>query len=316
MAPGLSKSSLDSSSFAFLPSAASRPDAQKRRQAFDLARRLPPLALTARQAAASLQMGVHGRRRAGMGENFWQFRAFIPGEAASSVDWRRSARDDRLYVREREWEAAQVLWVWADLSASMNFSSTLAFQSKLDRALILALALADSAVRAGERAGWLGLTRLSGARAIVDTLAVALTAEERRNGGEFADLPPAVPLRAREKAVLIGDFLVDPTAFAETLNRLASQGARGHVLMVFDPAEEVFPFSGQTEFYDEAGSLLRAGRAEDYAVIYKARLAAHRGALEAAARDQGWTFALHATDRPASEALLNLRLALTADGAR
>jgi uncharacterized protein (DUF58 family) len=302
--------------FAFLPSEAARPGPERRRQALDLGRRLPALALAARQAAASLHVGVHGRRRAGMGENFWQFRPFIAGEAAQNVDWRRSARDDRLFVREREWEAAQVLWVWADLSASMNFASPLALQSKLDRALVLALALADSAVRAGERAGWLGLSRLSAARDIVDALAVALLAQARRNDEIFDDLPPALPLRPREKAVLIGDFLVDPAQFAECLRRLAAQGARGHALMIYDPVEQTFPFSGQTEFYDEAGSLLRAGRAEDYAATYKARLAAHRDALAEAARAQGWTFALHGTDRPAAEALLALRLALTADGAR
>ncbi len=166
-----------------------------------------------------------------MGENFWQFRPFIAGEAAQNVDWRRSARDDRLYVREREWEAAQVLWVWADLSASMNYASTLAFQSKLERALILALALADLTVRAGERVGWLGLTRLSGRpQHRRRRLAVALSAEARRNNENFDDLPPTVPLRAREKAVLIGDFLVDPAQFAERLKKLASQGARGHAL--------------------------------------------------------------------------------------
>ncbi len=302
--------------FAFLPSEAARPDREKRIRALDLARRLPALALSARQAAASAQTGPHGRRRAGLGENFWQFRPFIPGEAAQNVDWRRSARDDRLYVREREWEAAQVLWVWADLSGSMNYYSPLATQSKLDRALILTLALADSAVRAGERAGWLGLTRLSSARNVVDSLAVALIAESRRNSEDFDDLPHAAPLRPREKAALIGDFLVNPADFAACLQRLASQGARGHAVMIYDPAEEAFPFSGQTEFYDEAGDLLRAGRAEDYASIYRARLAAHREALSAAARAQGWTFALHSTARPASEALFNLRLALTVDGAR
>ena len=302
--------------FSFLPSAAARPDHDKRVQALDLARRLPALALSARQAAASAQAGLHGRRRAGVGENFWQFRPFIPGEAAQNVDWRRSARDDRLYVRQREWEAAQVLWVWADLSGSMNYRSDHGAQSKLDRALILALALADSTVRAGERAGWLGLTRLSAARDIVDSLAVALIAQERASDGAFADLPQAAPLRMREKAALSGDFLVDVADFAACLQRLSAQGARGHALMIFDPAEEDFPFSGQTEFYDEAGDLLRAGRAEDYAAPYQARLAAHREALAAAARAQGWTFALHSTARPASEALLNLRLALTADGAR
>lgn len=302
--------------FEFLPPEAALPDHEKRLQALDLARRLPALALAARQAAASAQAGPHGRRRAGMGENFWQFRPFIPGEAAQNVDWRRSARDDRLYVREREWEAAQVLWVWADLSGSMNYRSPLASQSKLERALVLALALADSCVRAGERAGWLGLTRLTAARDIVDSLAVALIAETRLNGESFDDLPQAAPLRPREKAALIGDFLVEPAAFAACLQRLSVQGARGHALMIFDPAEEAFPFSGQTEFYDEAGDLLRAGRAEDYASAYRSRLAAHRDALSGAARAMGWTFSLHSTERPASEALLNLRLALTADGAR
>ncbi|MCI4677634.1 DUF58 domain-containing protein [Rhodoblastus acidophilus] len=303
--------------YVFRPREAARPDHEKRIQALDLARRLPALTLSARQAAASAQAGLHGRRRAGAGENFWQFRPFIPGEAAQNVDWRRSARDDRLYVRQREREAAQVLWVWADLSGSMNYCSPLSAQSKLDRALILALALADSAVRAGERAGWLGLTRLSAARDIVDSLAVALVAEARLNGELFEDLPQAAaPLRPREKAALIGDFLVEPAAFAACLQRLSIQGARGHVLMVYDPAEEAFPFSGQTEFYDEAGDLLRAGRAEDYVAPYRARLAAHREALSAAARAQGWTFAVHSTVRPASEALLNLRLALTADGTR
>lgn len=302
--------------FAFLPPGSARPDPDKRRRALDLARRLPALALAARQAAASLQTGLHGRRRAGVGENFWQFRPFIAGEAAQNVDWRRSARDDRLYVREREWEAAQVLWVWADLSGSMNYQSTMAFQSKIDRALILSLALADSTVRAGERTGWLGLSRLVSARDIVDRLAVALIGESRRNGDNFDDLPPALPLKPREKAVLIGDFLVDPSEFAAVVKKLAAQGARGHVLMVYDPAEEAFPFAGQTEFFDEAGSMLRAGRAEDYAGVYRQRLEAHRGALAQAAWAQGWTFALHATDRPAAEALLHLRLALTADGLR
>jgi uncharacterized protein (DUF58 family) len=302
--------------FAFLPPEAARPDHDKRIQALDLARRLPALALAARQAAASAQTGPHGRRRAGAGENFWQFRPFIPGEAAQNVDWRRSARDDRLYVREREWEAAQVLWVWADLSGSMNYCSPLSLQSKLDRALVLALALADSCVRAGERSGWLGLTRLSAARDIVDSLAVALIAEGRANNETFDDLPQAAPLRPREKAALLGDFLVDPAAFEACLKKLSGQGARGHALMIHDPAEEAFPFTGQTEFYDEAGDMLRAGRAEDYANVFRARLAAHRDALAAAARAQGWTFAVHSTQRPASEALLNLRLALTAEGAR
>ncbi len=298
----------------FQPAAQARPDAAKKQAGLDLARRLPGLMLAARQAAASLATGVHGRRRAGAGENFWQFRPFISGETAQNVDWRRSGRDDRLYVREREWEAAQVLWVWADLSASMNYRSALATQTKLDRALVLALALAEACVRGGERAGWLGLTPLYSARDIVERLALALATEARRRDGDYPDLPPGARLRSRERAVLIGDFLVAPEEFDACLARLSAEGGAGHALMIFDPSEERFPFSGQTEFFDETGARLLAGRAEDYAEIFSRKLAAHRAALGDCAQARGWTFALHATDRPATEALLRLWPLLAGEG--
>src|SRR3954452_12360033 len=134
--------------------------------ALDLARRLPSLVASAKELAASVMHGVHGRRRAGTGENFWQFRPFTFGEAAQHIDWRRSARDDRLYVREREWEAAHNIWFWIDRSASMGFASALALSPKAERALVLGLALADTLVEGGERTGLLGLTRATASRRI------------------------------------------------------------------------------------------------------------------------------------------------------
>src|ERR1700754_3162202 len=104
---------------------------------------MPRLILEARRVAATIIHGLHGRRRAGTGENFWQFRRFMSGEPAARVDWRRSARDDHLYVREREWEAAHTVWLWADRSPSMAFASPRIEHSKLDRALIVSFALAE-----------------------------------------------------------------------------------------------------------------------------------------------------------------------------
>jgi len=128
-------------------------------EAQSLADTLPELLVEARRIAANVTAGWHGRRRAGPGETFWQFRPFLSGEAAQQVDWRRSARDDNLYVREREWEAAQTIWVWADLSASMRFQSRQAAASKRDRALLLMLALTYALNEAAERVGLAGLTR-------------------------------------------------------------------------------------------------------------------------------------------------------------
>src|SRR6266702_1863764 len=108
-----------------------------------LAASLPRLVLEARRIAANVIHGLHGRRRAGAGESFWQYRRFVSGEPSQRVDWRRSARDDHLYVREQEWEAAHTVWLWPDRSASMAFASKQARDSKLERACFEAKAIDD-----------------------------------------------------------------------------------------------------------------------------------------------------------------------------
>ena len=280
---------------------------QGRQSALDLARRLPAVVVAAKEIAASILHGVHGRRRAGAGETFWQFRPFVSGEAAQRIDWRRSARDERLYVREREWEAAHTLWLWMDLSPSMGFVSDLAQAPKVDRALTLGLAAADLLVRGGERVGLLGLSRAFAARDIVDRLAEILLVDARRVHAH-EDLPPGEALAPRTRAVLIGDFLVAPDLFEQRLRTLASRGANGLVVMVADPIEETFPFTGHVEFLDvDSSATLRVGRAESWRDEYVRRLARHRAAIGEACRAHDFSFLLHRTDRPASEALLALR---------
>ncbi len=273
--------------------------------AADLAARLPHIVARAHEVATSVIHGVHGRRRAGSGENFWQFRPFSPGEAAHRIDWRRSARSDQLYVRDREWEAAQSFLIWMDGSPSMAFKSSLAADFKIDRAALLGLALADILVDGGERVGALGLTAPVSARNIIDRLARALA-----ENAEFLaerDLPPPASLPSRTKLVLISDFLCDPAALSRRLDEFAGAGAVGALLMILDPAEESFPFAGETLFIDtDGGAPFHAGEAASLRDAYARRLAEHRAAVEAAAKRAGFLFLLHHTDRPATEAALAL----------
>src|SRR5208283_4318888 len=139
-----------------------------------LAAGMPRLILEARRVAATVIHGLHGRRRAGPGENFWQYRRFMSGEPASNVDWRRSARDDFLYVREREWEASHTVWIWPDRSPSMAFASALTTDSKLERGLVVAFALAEVLVQGGERVGLPGLLRPTASRNVIDKMAQAI----------------------------------------------------------------------------------------------------------------------------------------------
>ena len=280
-------------------------------EATTLSARLPGLVVAARQVAHSLMHGVHGRRQAGPGETFWQFRPFLSGEPAARVDWRRSARENHAFVREREWEASHTVWVWFDRTASMAFSSDLAPCPKVDRAAVLAFALADLAVRGGERAGLMGMTRPLASRAVIERFAEAIAADERLHGAATSALPPAEPVRSRCKVVLIGDFLGPAEDTARAIRGLASQAAEGQILMIADPIEESFPFAGHTEFLEAGGAArLRAPRAQSLREAYLKRLAEHREAVRAACAARGWNFAIHRTDQSAAHALLALRARL------
>ncbi|KPQ11933.1 MAG: hypothetical protein HLUCCO17_03830 [Saliniramus fredricksonii] len=270
----------------------------------DLAARLPRLVLEARRVAGTLAHGIHGRRRAGPGETFWQFRPFSSGEPASRIDWRRSGRDDRLYVREREWEAAHSVHLWIDRSASMAFGSELAMAPKCDRAVVLGLALAESFVEAGERVGMMGQAPPRAVRRIAERFAEIL-ADPR--GSDATDMPPPTALAPHDEAVILSDCLSPAEEWEACIAAIAARGARGHVMMIVDPVEESFPFAGQAMLEDPEGGLrLRVGDAASWGAQYRTRIARHRDALEAATRRRGWTLTIHRTDRPASEAALRL----------
>jgi uncharacterized protein (DUF58 family) len=278
-------------------------------QARTLAESMPRLILEARRIAATVIHGLHGRKRAGPGENFWQYRRFLFGEPARRVDWRRSARDDILYVREREWEAAHTVWIWPDRSPSMLFKSPLAQQSKLDRTLVVTFALAEVLVQAGERAGMPGLMRPTGSRNVLDKMANSIV----HDASERASLPPSFAPSALAEIVVISDFWSPIDEVRRTIAQLSATGAHGHLVQIVDPAEETFPYSGRVEFIEpEGGGTITAGRAEAWKAEYEVRVARHRAAIREDTDRLGWSFAIHRTDRPATELLLALHARLGA----
>ena len=284
-----------------------------RRDATTLSLRLPSLVIAARRVAQTVRHGVHGRRRAGSGETFWQFRPFLSGEPSSSVDWRRSAREERAFVREREWEAAHTVWIWFDRSDSMQFASSLAPVSKIDRATLLALAFADLCVRGGERAGLLGLTRPLATQGVIERFAEAIATDERLRGPSQAALPPALPAAPRSMVLMIGDFLSEPEDVARAIRAVSAEGAIGELAMIVDPVEETYPFSGNTEFLHPAGSLsVLIPRAQNLRDAYLARLVAHRDTIREICARSGWGMSIHRTDGSPAEMLLALRMRLSA----
>lgn len=280
------------------------------REAVGLVDRMPELLMEADRIASTVAQGIHGRRRSGPGETFWQFRQYQPGEGAHLVDWRRSASSDHLYVREREWEAAHTLYLWPDLSPSMNFQSHIAPVSKRDRVLVLILAAAELLVRGGERVALLAQMQPTASRNAATRIAeriVASAAEQQVNKSR----PPQTPLNRFSGLIVVSDFLAPAVAIRERLETFASSGTIGHLVQVLDPAEETLPYEGRTEFLAPSGrERWVADRVEALRPKYQARFAAHRAEIAEIAHRFGWSFMTHHTDRPASEPLLSLLMRL------
>ena len=269
--------------------------------AHTLAAAIPRLILEARRVAATVIHGLHGRRRAGSGENFWQYRRFVSGEPASRVDWRRSARDDHLYVREQEWEAAHTVWIWPDRSPSMTFASSMASETKLDRALVVAFALAEILVEGGERIGIPGVMRPTASRNVVERMAEGLVHDPTAR----LSLPPSFAPSPLAEIVVLSDLWSPIDEVHSTIAQLSASGAHGHVVQIVDPAEETFPYSGRVEFFEPEGAgAITAGRAEAWRADYELRVERHRAEIRAETDRLSWSFSIHRTDRPATDLLL------------
>lgn len=290
-----------------------------RHRAEQLAATLPPLLVAAERVAASVAQGVHGRRRVGQGETFWQYRHYDLGDQPQSIDWRQSAKSDMVFVREMEWEAAQSVWIWRDTSPSMSWTSDRNHQSKRQRADLLTLALSVLLMRGGEHVAMLGSgLRPSASRATLTKIATLVESEaaQRAEAGEAPavtdNLPPALPLPRSAQVVFISDFLAPLEDIDKALRYYGEAGLHGTLLQVLDPAEESLPYDGRVRFdgLEHEPSWL-VSKVEAVRGDYARRLQAQRDGLRDICRALGWGCDFHRSDQPPQAALLRLYTTLS-----
>jgi len=284
------------------------PAGQLRTRAEEAASVLPPLLVQAQQLAGAVLLGEHGRRRSGVGDDFWQYRPVQQGDSRRMIDHRRSARGDQQFVREREWQIAQTVHLWVDQGQSMRFASDTNLPRKIDRARLLSLAAAVMMIRGGERVGLTG-GQLPPRRGNTQVLRMA------QHFTDDDDAPYAPPehraLIPHAKALFVSDFLGPFEELEIALTKAADRGLRGVLLQVLDPSEEQFPFAGRTRFEGPGNGVthetLKAAALRDR---YLERLAERRDALERLCRAAGWTLGLHHTGDSAQSGMLWLYHAL------
>ncbi len=281
---------------------------QLRAKAETEAASLPPLLAQAEHLAGTVLLGEHGRRRSGLGDDFWQYRPVQPGDSLRLIDWRRSAKTDAQFVRQREWQVAQSVMLWLDQSPSMGFSSEDGQPTKGDRARVLALAVAILLIRNGERVGLTGtlLPPRRGEGQILRLTEMFLLEEDGDYGA-----PEARAMLPHARALFVSDFMGDFDSFQEALAKAADRGVQGVCYQVLDPAEEDFPFKGRAIFESMGGSVSHeTKKAGDLRARYIERLSERKERLRALCRATGWQYGQHHTGESAQSALLWLHRAL------
>ena len=270
-----------------------------RQRALALSQGYPALLAEAERVASVVASGVHGRRRAGQGETFWQYRNYQTTDAASQIDWRRSARGDQIFVRDNEWEAANSIYLWPDTRPGMVWGSEKNLPTKADRGRVLTLAIANLLMKAGERCALIGLQdRARSGRVGYERLAETMMRAKTDERALDTDIP------AHSRFVITSDFLDPIEDWRERLSRLSGRPVTGVLLQIIDPAEESFPFKGRLNMQSPGGGKrFLLGRAETAREEYQDRLAIHNTRLANTASRLGWTLIRHRTDQPATTAL-------------
>ena len=284
-------------------------EGQLRQRAEDLAATLPPLLAEAEHRAQAVLLGAHGRRRSGMGDEFWQYRPARGGDEARMIDWRRSGKSDAHFVREKEWQAAQSVLIWVDEAQSMDFSGDRNRPTKADRAKLLAMAISVLLIHGGERVALasLGTPPRSSQLQLLRIAQNFTTAKPTEDYGTpvIRVMPP------HSRALFVSDFLGDLDGLEQQMTRAADRGVKGVLYQILDPAEEAFPFDGRTIFQSMGGTLehetLKAGDLRDR---YLQRLTERKARLADLAQTTDWQYACHHTGDSAQSALLWLYGAL------
>lgn len=287
-------------------------------QAGAIAAALPPLPVPTQRPAAATTLGSHGRRRAGLGDSFWQFRPYSTDDTPQSIDWRQSGKVDQIYVREREWVTSQTAVLWCDTSPSMRYRSEPNVPTKAERAAVMTLAIAELMIESGERivrvTGDGRLQRAASAgRLAVGQMADAIAAELlEEKPAKVPEVPRFESLPRNAAMVMFSDFLGPLDDIGGMVRAVAHQGIVGHMMQILDPAEESLPFEGRVRFVglEHEGATV-IDRTEDARAQYMERLAAHRAALKALAASVGWTFAVHHTGHSPQLAVAGLHNVIT-----
>lgn len=264
---------------------------------------LDDLIVQAEKIAHNITPGTHHQKRSGGGEYFWQFREYNTQDQAQSIDWRQSAKNDTLYVRQNEWQTPQSLLFWCQNNRGMKFRSNRKLRYKIEEAMIICLSLAMLAEQAEEYIRPLYKTERFSAP-LVPHLGQFLYKDNKD------ELPDAAKINVQKNSstILCGDFLAPIEQIQTSLHQLKAQKSYGLLIQVLDPAEIDLPYSGRVVFQQADGDgrqlINHVGSIRD---SYKDRINKHIERIKSECQKIGFDYILHITSSDTRNLIMQIQ---------
>lgn len=275
-----------------------------RTEAERTASQLPDIKRLAVRTAFHILHGNNPQRRAGSGDAFWQFREYQPGDMPRDIDWRQSAKTDRVFIRQKEQHSAQTCLIWAKRNADMTFQSEGAKYSKQYAAAVIGLTLALLHSRMGELIGFTATGRAGHSEKKLQEFEQTLVEKTPE------PLPSAFQMPKHAHFYAISDFLEPPTEIEAAFSGHGARTQNGAFIQVLDPAELELPYEGRILFEDmQAQKRQLVSNAVDIRQEYAERVQEQIEAVRNLSMKWGWKYVLHRTDAPFEDTLKTLWLA-------
>ena len=215
-------------------------------QAEKLASITPNLSIKANKLANTVWEGIHNRNKAGIGENFWQFKKYEYGDPIHLIDWKKSAKSENIFIQEQELSTIQNINIWRDTSNSMKYSSNKNIDTKINIADLITLTLSIILIKNGERVRLNSLNSMNfnGEEAIK----IITNEIKSKIPNKFQSNPNIEEIKNGSTCIFISDFLYNTEITDQTIKNLSSRNISGLLIHITDPAEKNFPYSGRINF--------------------------------------------------------------------
>lgn len=276
---------------------------------------LAGLDFVARTVVEGYLAGRHRSPHRGSSAEFAQHREYAPGDDLRHVDWRIFAKSQRLVVKEYVEESNLVAYIAVDTSGSMAFSSGAGRTkswTKLDYARFVAASLGHLILGQRDLVGIELFDTQPGKRlppaggapqqsALIELLEAATPGGETDAGAAFGDLAEKMPQRG--VAILISDFLGDPSTMFAGIEKLVARGHEPLLMQVLDPRELDFEYEGFLRLNDLEGTGTLKVDARALAEAYREEVALHQKELAKRAAALSLDFLSMTTDMGIDNAL-------------